>query len=50
MAIRAAGLDFYKVCKDYFPEFYDEEDVAIFVRRGKITPEEYEKITGVPYQ
>ncbi|WP_429684047.1 XkdX family protein [Bacillus mycoides] len=30
--------------------FLLNEDVAVFVRRGKITLEQYELITGVTYQ
>ncbi|MEK4609733.1 XkdX family protein [Bacillus sp. FSL K6-0067] len=43
-------LDFYKVCQMYFPDFYSNEDVAVFVRCNKITPEQYEQITGSLYQ
>ncbi|PFJ09073.1 XkdX family protein [Bacillus cereus] len=43
-------LDFYRVCQMYYPEFYSEDDVAIFVQCNKITPEQYQHITGVPYQ
>ena len=28
---------------------YTEDDVAVFVRTGKITKEEYALITGLPY-
>ncbi|HDR7601619.1 XkdX family protein [Bacillus mycoides] len=30
--------------------FLSNEDVEVFVRRGNITPEQYELITGVTYQ
>lgn len=41
----------YKIVKRYYDKgYYDEEDVKVFVRAGKITPEEYEKITGIPYK
>lgn len=41
---------YYKVVKRYYDKgFYDNEDVAVFVRAGKITAEEYELITGEPY-
>ncbi|HDR4614630.1 TPA: XkdX family protein [Bacillus cereus] len=39
-------LDFYEVCTMYYPEFYSKEDVAVFVQCNKITPEQYEQITG----
>lgn len=41
---------YYKTVKRYYDKgIYDESDVALFVRAGKITPEEYEMITGEPY-
>ena len=41
----------YKTVKRYYDKgFYDEADVATFVRAGKITEEEYELITGEPYE
>lgn len=40
----------FKTVKRYFDKgIYDEENVATFVRAGKITAEEYELITGEPY-
>jgi uncharacterized XkdX family phage protein len=40
----------YSIVKRYFDKgIYDETDVAKFVAAGKITPEEYEQITGEPY-
>jgi uncharacterized XkdX family phage protein len=36
--------------KEYYElGYYTNEDVAVFVQAGWITPEEYELITGVPY-
>lgn len=41
----------YKTVKRYYDKgFYDETDVATFVRASKITEEEYELITGEPYE
>lgn len=41
----------YKIVKRYYDKgYYDDEDVKVFVRAGKITPAEYEEITGVPYK
>lgn len=41
----------YKAVKRYYDKgYYDEADVAVFVRAGSITPEEYELITGEPYE
>ena len=42
---------YYKVVKRYYDKgIYDNDDVAVFVRAGKITAEEYELITGEPYE
>ena len=42
---------YYKTVKRYYDKgIYDNDDVAVFVRTGKITPEEYEMITGEPYE
>lgn len=41
----------YKIVKRYYERgIYDENDVATFVRAGKITPEEYREITGEVYE
>ena len=41
----------YKTIKRYYDKgYYDSNDVATFVRAGKITAEEYELITGEPYE
>lgn len=41
---------YYKTVKRYYDKgYYTNEDVALFVRAGKITAEEYEMITGEPY-
>mgnify|MGYP000959973429 FL=1 len=41
----------FTVVKRYYEKcIYDKEDVAVFVRAGRITPEQYEDITGEPYQ
>ena len=45
------ALNYYKTVKRYFDKcYYDAEDVAKFVRAGKLTAEEYESITGQPYE
>lgn len=42
---------YYNTVKRYYDKgYYDEADVAKFVRNGKITAEEYEEITGEPYE
>ena len=41
---------YYKTVKRYYDKgLYTGEDVAVFVRTGKITKEEYTLITGLPY-
>jgi len=40
---------FEKVRKFFEMGLYSAETVAAFVRKGKITAEEYEKITGEAY-
>ena len=41
----------FKTVKRYYDKgIYDEADVAVFVRAGSITPEEYAIITGEPYE
>ena len=41
---------YYKTVKRYYDKgLYTDEDVAVFVRTGKITNEEYTLITGLPY-
>lgn len=41
---------YYKTVKRYYDKgIYDNNDVAVFVRAGKITKEEYKEITGEGY-
>lgn len=41
----------YKQVKQYYNMgFYSKNKVAVFVQKGKITAEEYELITGEPYE
>ena len=41
---------YYKTVKRYYDKgLYTDEDVAVFVRTGKITKLEYTLITGMPY-
>jgi len=43
-------LDWFTIVKRHYDAGrYDVADVAVFVRAGKITPEQYEQITGEPY-
>ena len=40
----------YKIVKRYFDTgIYTAENVAVFVKAGKITAEQYKEITGVDY-
>ena len=41
----------YKIVKRYYDKgIYSAEDVAKFVKSGKLTAEEYETITGETYE
>lgn len=45
------AASYYKTVKRYYDKgIYDNDDVALFVRAGRLTPEEYERITGEPYE
>ena len=37
------------VSRYYAAKYYSNEDVRVFVQAGKITPAQYETITGEPY-
>lgn len=40
----------YKIVKRYYDKgIYSKEDVATFVKAGKITPEQYKSIVGEDY-
>lgn len=44
-------MDWYATIKKYYNKnLYTKEDVKKFVEAGKITPEQYESITGIPYK
>lgn len=40
----------FKKVKKYYGTIYTKEMVAEFVKKGKLTPEEYEQIVGEPYE
>ena len=40
---------FDKIKRFYDLGLYNDTQVAVFVRKGIITPEQYEEITGKPY-
>lgn len=43
-------MDWYSKVKRYYDKgFYSNEQVKVFVEAEKISPEEYEQITGEPY-
>lgn len=43
-------MDWVNTVKTYYDGgFYTKEQVAIFVQKGKITPAQYEEITGDVY-
>ena len=40
----------FEIIKDYYnKQIYTDANVAVFVKAGKITEEQYEQITGQPY-
>lgn len=41
---------FEKVKKYYDLGFYNDSQVAAFVEKGKLTPEQYKEITGKDYE
>lgn len=43
-------MDWFTTIKDYYDTgLYGNEKVKLFVVKGKITPEQYEEITGETY-
>lgn len=41
----------YDIVKDYYSKgIYNDANVGTFVKAGKITAEQYEQITGQPYE
>lgn len=41
----------FEIVRDYYNKgIYTDDNVATFVRAGKITAEQYEQITGQPYE
>ena len=42
-------MDYYDIVTRYYKAgYYDNEDVKVFVTRGKISTEQYQEITGEP--
>jgi uncharacterized XkdX family phage protein len=42
-------MDYYGICKRYYPKYYSVDDVKVFVAAGKITEEQFKEITGMDY-
>lgn len=43
-------MDWYTIVKRHYDAGrYTKDDVKVFVQAGKITPEQYEQITGEAY-
>ena len=43
-------MDYYTIVKRYYERgYYTTDDVKVFVEAKKITPEQYEEITGDEY-
>lgn len=43
-------INYFELVMDYYNKgYYTKDQVKVFVDRGKITPEQYEVITGDPY-
>lgn len=41
----------FEIVRDYYNKgIYTDDNVATFVRAGKITAEQYEQIIGQPYE
>lgn len=38
-----------KIVSRYYPKIYSLDDVKVFVKAGKLTPDEYMQITGEDY-
>lgn len=44
-------MNMFRIVKRYYDRgLYTKQNVAVFVRAGKITPEEYTQITGDVYE
>jgi uncharacterized XkdX family phage protein len=48
--ISTLAIDYYATVKRYYDRgIYSKDDVKVFVQASKITPVQYEEITGEPY-
>jgi uncharacterized XkdX family phage protein len=42
-------MDWFTVCKNDWEVYHDSTRIGMFVQKGKITPEQYQQITGEAY-
>lgn len=43
-------MDWFKICFDYYvKEYYNSDLLKVFVKKNKITSEQYKEITGIEY-
>lgn len=40
----------FELARKYYPKYWSKERLSALVRAGKLTPAEYEEITGEPYR
>lgn len=45
-----AKSKWFKICKDNYPDVWPISRIRIAVELGRITAEEFEEITGQPYE
>jgi hypothetical protein len=43
-------LNAYELAKKYYPQFWDKDRLRKLVKKGKLSTEEYKKITGEEYE
>ena len=42
-------MNIYEMAKFYYPEKWNKEMIRNLTAKGRLTPEQYEEITGEPY-
>jgi hypothetical protein len=42
-------MSIFEMAKAYYPEKWNKEMIRNLTARGRLTPEQYEEITGEPY-
>lgn len=50
MKRRFKMIDVYEMAKKNYPDPWNKAMIRKLVERGKLTPEQYEEITGEPYE